>query len=477
MICTQCKTRNPIGNKFCRECGTQLTPDPTLAAGDTSVVEAGQARERVAGLLASAFALAEQHKPEAALPLAAEAAALLPESTSAHALLASLYEQTDQHAKAITAMERVVALNPDSPADAQKLEQMRRGVHILPVRAAERDKETADAPAAWPSWVPLALSGATAVLVLGLGFAFVNRSDTNRPAPNDAPITVAERSSETAPAFPTTPASSLPALPRNNAVPVTPLAGRNDPFTPTVTGGASRPPAAAPRQGAATSAPATLPALPIPSAAAPGRGARGPATRSGGTATAALLPPAPVLPAATGGRNERIAVSAPAPSAVNAAASERAPANSTETSPAPENKASNGYIRIQVGPPQSVAAPLPAAPAPVPAPLPAAPVAAPPRPDPMLRAQALQAAGRYAEAVSAYQQALGGAANLRGAGRGDAYQGMAASYQRMGNAAQARLAYQQAMSAYQAALGGPDAAAARQGVATCRAALEVLGDA
>jgi tetratricopeptide (TPR) repeat protein len=184
--------------------------------------------------------------------------------------------------------------------------------------------------------------------------------------------------------------------------------------------------------------------------------------------------PAPVVAATNGGRNERFTVRPPA--AGNTPAT-----GSTEASPNNENKAEKGYIRIQVGPPQTIRPPVPVpAPAPAPASSPASDAPAPrpePRPDPMLRAQSLQAAGRYAEAVSAYQQALGGAAVLRGAGRGDAYQGMAASYQRMGNAAQARLAYQQAMTAYQAALSGPDAAAARQGVATCRAALEVLGDA
>jgi tetratricopeptide (TPR) repeat protein len=202
--------------------------------------------------------------------------------------------------------------------------------------------------------------------------------------------------------------------------------------------------------------------------------------------------PAPVVAATNGGRNERFTVRPPAAgntpatgntsTAGNTAAASNVPApfGSTETSPNNENKAEKGYIRIQVGPPQTTRPPVPVpAPAPAPASSPARRTAPrpEPRPDPMLRAQSLQAAGRYAEAVSAYQQALGGAAVLRGAGRGDAYQGMAASYQRMGNAAQARLAYQQAMTAYQAALSGPDAAAARQGVATCRAALEVLGDA
>lgn len=484
MICTQCKTRNPIGNKFCRECGAQLTPDSVLAAEEAAGVETERNRESVAELLARAFALAEQNKPDAALPLAAEAAARMPESTSAHALLASLYEQTEQHEKAITAMERVVALNPQSRADGEKLEQMRRGVRVLPAR--ERSKPEAGTRG-WPSWTPLALSGATAALVLGVGFALVNRSNSTRPtATNPAPITVAARAPETAPAFPVAPIS--PALPLANET-TSPRPGRSDPFTPTVTGGASGvpvPPVS--RRGAVTSsAPATLPALPNPSAA--GRNAAAAITRGGGgghlpaaarsSSTVAPLSPAPVVAAANGGKNERFTVSPPVAARNNAPAANAAgtagAGNTAAAEAGPNNdSADKGYIRIQVGPPQQ-AAPPPTAP--THAPTAATPPLAPPRPDPMLRAQSLQAAGRYAEAVGAYQQALGSAAVLRGAGRGDAYQGMAASYQRMGNAAQARLAYQQALSAYQAALGGPDAAAARQGVATCRAALEVLGDA
>jgi tetratricopeptide (TPR) repeat protein len=116
MICTECKTSNPVGNKFCRECGVKLSPVSPLAAEEAAAIEAERKQERVAELLAGAFALSDENRPDEALPLAQEAADLLPESSSALVLLASLYERTDQPDLAIATMERVVALNPDSEA-------------------------------------------------------------------------------------------------------------------------------------------------------------------------------------------------------------------------------------------------------------------------------------------------------------------------------------------------------------------------
>jgi tetratricopeptide (TPR) repeat protein len=92
----------------------------------------------------------------------------------------------------------------------------------------------------------------------------------------------------------------------------------------------------------------------------------------------------------------------------------------------------------------------------------------------MLRAQSLQAAGRYREAIGAYQQALPASS---GVSAGDAYQGIALSQQRLGNDGAARGAYRQAIAAYEAQVAaGRDAGAAQRGIASCRAALEVLGD-
>src|SRR5262249_43521885 len=129
--CTKCHIRNPVGNKFCRECGEQLPiSDNPLLLEEVERAQRERTQERVAGLLASAFRKSEAREFDDALKLAEEAAELMPDSTSAYALLSTLYERTRQNEKAISAMERVVQLNPDSTADKVKLEQLRRGVHI-----------------------------------------------------------------------------------------------------------------------------------------------------------------------------------------------------------------------------------------------------------------------------------------------------------------------------------------------------------
>ena len=186
MICANCKNRNPIGNKFCRECGEKLTlPENSLAAEEAARVFDERQAEKCAALLSEAHTLANAKKFAAAIALAEEARIILPESTSAHSLLATLYERTEQEQKAITAMEKVVALNPQSQADLIKLDQLKRGVHILPrenavVPEGTRLQKNADLP-----WLPLTLAGVVAVSVLGEGLYFLTRPPakvTPRPA-------------------------------------------------------------------------------------------------------------------------------------------------------------------------------------------------------------------------------------------------------------------------------------------------------
>jgi tetratricopeptide (TPR) repeat protein len=91
--------------------------------------------------------------------------------------------------------------------------------------------------------------------------------------------------------------------------------------------------------------------------------------------------------------------------------------------------------------------------------------------NPMTRARQMQGAGRYREAITAYRDALSS-----GAAAGEAYQGIAQSYERLGDNAAARSAYRDALHAYETqAASGKNADAAQRGIATCKAALEVLG--
>src|SRR5580700_8481681 len=108
MRCSQCHSRNPIGNKFCRECGERLpAPDNVLAAEEAIRAEQERTQERVARLLSEAYSLAGQERTEEAVAVAEEAADLMPDSTSVQSLLASLYERSGQKDKAIAAVRRV----------------------------------------------------------------------------------------------------------------------------------------------------------------------------------------------------------------------------------------------------------------------------------------------------------------------------------------------------------------------------------
>lgn len=468
MICPQCKTPNPIGSKFCRECGARLqTPEDALAVEEAARVETERREERVAALLADGIALSERGKPYEALPLVEEAARLLPASTSAQALLASLYERTGQTKKAITAMEAVVALNPESEADRTKLEQLRRGVHVgpVPVRPA----------GALPAWAPIAIAGAVGAFVLGVGLSLVLSDPDRRPDGRENRVAVSTPGSYYAPVSPGAGSALLPG-PAPTTVDVAPPPVRPDPFAP-VPGepdpGASAPAPSTPRAttGAARRAgreasASTALALPPPGegstkdAAVPPRYRYRPAT---GASSARQSSPRS-LPALDGGSataGERIRV---APPSAAAGAFPMPLAPPAPTAARIEERAPSGYIRIRVSPPRQQESPAP--------PSPAAPIEI--ETDPLSRAQSLQAAGRYREAATAYGQAAG---SLSGAAAGEAYQAMALCQQRLGDDAAARAAYRQAIAAYEAqAASGREVSAARQGIASCRAALEVLGN-
>jgi len=230
MTCKTCNTRNPIGNKFCRECGEKLViPEGSLIAEEAARAENERRAERAAVLLADAYLLAEQGKYIGAIPITEDVVQTMPQSTSAYALLATLYEHTNQQEKAILAQERVVALNPESPADAERLERMRRGERttIPPARTAvargpvptlrggTTPQLMGTAPSPLPSWFPIAASAGIGgfALFLGLlaltpGSMFAHRN-TTKLAGSDSitPVVVA---SPGAPDIPINPAATLP---------------------------------------------------------------------------------------------------------------------------------------------------------------------------------------------------------------------------------------------------------------------------
>ena len=481
MICTICKHRNAIGSKFCRECGATLAaPEGALAVEEAVLARGERVSERVAGLLSAAFTLAEQKRFDQALPLAEEAVLLLPNSTSSLALLANLYEHNGNREKATETMERVVAINPESPADRYKLEQLRRaedgateGPATLPIRGlnlrrmARTDDKTLSRIR--PNYLPFALGGSVAACVLAVAWATVTRNRTpiigrgSAPAPTTDsrvgsvaldPLPVGGRTT----AFYT--ASSPPTTSRVSSAPDL---AREDPFV---------------RVGDAVSAPEPARAMiaGIAPFRGPARSSRAVGFDGGGVSDAdsrlatRTLPPIIAVPPSeyrqprTGvfgatesadrngfGSGRRITVGAPTGGDASSAGSGQAASDP-------------GYIHITVGGPAVSG------------------VAVAPRPTPisgsaggggaLARGRNLQGAGRYSEAWDAYREALAGDSSLAG----EAQQGIAQCQIRLGNESAARAAYRAALAAFQTqAAAGRNAAAAQRGIAACKAALELLG--
>ena len=469
MLCQECKNRNPIGNKFCRECGAKLSvPQDVLAAEEAARAEVERTQERVARLLTDARLLADQGKLEQAILLAEEASEQMPKSSSAHSLLATLYERVGANAKAVAAMERVAALNPESEADLATLERLKQmPPGSVPTRLLARSATPeAVRPAAGQNiWLPIAAAGMVGAFVLGIGLSVVNNRNADDAAQrNRANLTgttqIARNSGnlETPSAPISSPGESV--APKINLPP--PSDSNADPFTPqngsvTVNARPAVQPSPSANHAAAPSLSAATSSLPLP----------GSLTRS------TTLGPAPVkligVPtksqesngdaAGSFGQGGRITVGAP--SANNSLPAPAAPAST----PQPQG---DGYIRISVRAPQASDSGAGAASRSVQSDSSDGSSGA------LLRAQAQQNAGRYQEAVSSYQMAV----NSDPGSAGEAYQGMALCYQHMGDTGSARAAYRNAMSAYEReAASGRGGNSAQRGIASCKAALEVLGGA
>lgn len=460
MNCPHCKARNPIGNKFCRECGQKLPlEDNPLAVEEAQQAEVERNRERAAKLLTEAFSLSQRGKPAEALPLAVEAAQLLPESTSALTLSATLHERLGQNDKAIAAMEKVVSLNPDSSVDADKLDRLRRGVHLLPHRPTLTETETSGETKR--RHLPLVIAIGAGILVLSVGITAVVRgtqsAEPRKPRlplfrATPLPITT-NQGSGVAPSSMMGPLAAPPAPPQE---------ARPDPFAPvgrTPLGGSVR--QAGPRVGRPGSPVLPAPGTSIP--AAPPQEGTSPFVFPGNAPSA---PSGRGLPPLGGIQQNPDPISARPPQSPNNGPSIPAgpPQNQGNgqesekgtggSAAPPENP---GFIRIrdhsspgESGPRSSTSLPS----------------------DSLLKAQTLQASGKYREAITAYRDAL-----TMGALVGGVQQGIALCYQRLGEKSSARTAYQQAIAAFEAEVrAGRGIEQASRGLAACRAALTVLGN-
>lgn len=479
MNCPGCRARNPIGNKFCRECGQKLPlEENTLAQEEAQKAEAERAREQAAQLLTRAFTLSQQGKPAEALPLAEEAAALLPASTSALTLCSTLYERLGQNDKAITMMERVVALNPESLVDVDKLDRLRRGVHMLPVRptvssalATENDEGNERR-----RWLPVAIAVGTGAVVLFGGIFALSRLQRKEPGPLAVQEVTGGASTTNQGFFPQTPSAtpppqlsagplSAPALaPRND--PFAPLGGRPMSATPAPLGNPGALPnpafsASGPRAGRPTGGGSLLP---DPRQQPAGNGNEGPTTlgsgvppvvlsgssqNGGGVARPGQLPP-------LGGVQRN---TDPIPAGPPTAPVPASPPTGSSNGGNESGESAGSFIRVREHPGNGNSSSSGES------------QTATRGGDPLGRAQSLQSSGRYREAIVAYREAL-----AAGAAAAEVQQGIALCHQRLGEKAPARSAYQQAITAFEAQVrAGRRIEQATRGIAACRAALDVLG--
>ncbi|HEU4751504.1 MAG TPA: tetratricopeptide repeat protein [Armatimonadota bacterium] len=368
MVCPSCQTLNFRDFKFCRECGTHLPlPDPNSPDDGLS--------SQVERLLEQAFTLLDQGSADEAALAAQGALALNPDSASAHSILGLIYERQGRKTDAIQEFQQVLALNPGSVADREKLNELlgasagssaRSGLRLTPAQGA------------------LAAAAVAAVLVFGTGIALLAQPSK----PGRAQSGAARLAPSRALPAPNPPGVGLTApAPATNAGTLATV-----PAKP-VTAHAALPPAAATARSANPApwhAPQSWPALhpwraPAQTAQAmpeqrvglpPVINTPRPAPQPTGLAPAAIGEVIPLTPpaaakAAPSGPVES-ASSAPQPGVGNGASPAAAPAPKPEARRREPLEPETGFIRI--GPAKPSASPHGAAGAPAPAAAPARPL-------------------------------------------------------------------------------------------------------
>ncbi len=153
LFCLDCGARISADSKFCQECGAKVGASVrtvSLTAADLEPVEGEVNQDRLTKLLDMAFWHNDVGNLDSAI-LACEAALTInPSSTTAHSLLATVFEKKGDDDRAIQHLEAVLTLNPESTADLTKLDQLRRGVRVKAIQP----------PRAY-RWVPPALANVT----------------------------------------------------------------------------------------------------------------------------------------------------------------------------------------------------------------------------------------------------------------------------------------------------------------------------
>lgn len=169
MFCTSCGTKNADDNNFCKHCGLKLERVVPIKISEEDFDRAMPEEDQVVALLERAYRLRTRGETASAIGLCDEVLKLRPDSTSAHSLLAQLYEAQGDRERAIRSYERVLQINPGSIADRVKLDEMRGPLTTdTPVRSTPPPHIVlTHAPPAKPSrYSPLALVGVGGLMLL-----------------------------------------------------------------------------------------------------------------------------------------------------------------------------------------------------------------------------------------------------------------------------------------------------------------------
>jgi tetratricopeptide (TPR) repeat protein len=179
MKCPKCGRTNGKTNKYCRECGIRLPiqDEPARSAAETDEVGVGE-------ILFEVWEMLEVGDFDAALEKGEAMLEEVPESASAHSLVALIYERKgdrkleqgkeDEARKlfklAAAEYEKIIDLNPDSTADREKLASIRRKLAGEPEEAWLRPRVALKAA---PKTVPRPLLAGFGAFILILILAIV----------------------------------------------------------------------------------------------------------------------------------------------------------------------------------------------------------------------------------------------------------------------------------------------------------------
>ena len=114
VACPKCALNNTIDSAFCRKCGYALPQD--LVA---------ESQEKLKDLVNKGMSSFNEGNTEEAMGIAEHAVMANPAYPEGHALKGMVHERRSEYAQALDCFETVVSLNPDSTIDKIKLNQLR----------------------------------------------------------------------------------------------------------------------------------------------------------------------------------------------------------------------------------------------------------------------------------------------------------------------------------------------------------------